>query len=211
MKLPYNNTNIFVFYFDPLFIRLHRSALPLPLLSSPCLSSLPLCLCCCRRRCFSPPVVVMPTSQEMALSWLHSSRADQLMSGTVQACAQIPPPTLLPSPPPPPSVNVVVVPPAPVLLSFFSFLLFFYPVTFSCSLHWSPVWPENRLHEINVRIWPVIFEMFVAVVTYGKQPPHPQPVSSQAKLSWLLFYPFDHSVSSPSYHYRSVVLCYINS
>lgn len=110
MKLPYNNTNIFVFYFDPLFIRLHRSALPLPLLSSPCLSSLPLCLCCCRRRCFSPPVVVMPTSQEMALSWLHSSRADQLMSGTVQACAQIPPPTLLPSPPPPPSVNVVVVP-----------------------------------------------------------------------------------------------------
>lgn len=37
----------------------------------------------------SPAVVVMPTSQETVLSWIPSGRADQLMSGVIQACAQI--------------------------------------------------------------------------------------------------------------------------
>lgn len=77
LLLPYSHFPFFFFSSPPL--------LPLSPPSSRC----------CRR--FSLlPVVVMPTSQETVLSWIPSGRADQLMSGVVQACAQIAPPVCVP-------------------------------------------------------------------------------------------------------------------
>lgn len=71
-----------IFPFHPFFFSpsLFLTPPPPPFPTSP-----PSALCCR----FSLPVVVMPTSQETVLSWIPCSRADQLMSGVVQACAQI--------------------------------------------------------------------------------------------------------------------------
>ena len=78
------------------FVPIHILLFFFPLLSSfPPLSPLLLSLLLLPPL-LSPPVVVMPTSQETVLSWIRSGRADQLMSGVVQACAQIAPPVCAP-------------------------------------------------------------------------------------------------------------------